>query len=257
MRFHKKVEDILEKTEKRIADAKSKPLPKQKFERRSFKSAISRKPFSIISEIKFSSPSKGEIRRKEQDGIAEIARQMEDGKADALSVLSEPSFFGGTFENVSIAKKAAKLPVMMKDFFIDRFQMEIAEAYGADAVLLMVSVLGEKTKEFLDEAKRRKLDCLVECVSEEEVKIAVDSNAEIIGINNRSFSDFSVDLRRTEKLSKFVPEEKILVCESGIGNNGDIKRLLPFGVDAFLVGSSIMETESVSEKLLQLRGKEQ
>lgn len=217
--------------------------------RADFKKAIENKgEVSLICEYKPASPSKGDI---SDQLVEDIVPLYENGGASAISVLTEECFFKSNIKNLCIASKSTKLPLLRKDFVIDEYQIYEARSCGASAVLLMVDLykdlqIGIYLCKYLD------MVALVECKNREEIEKAVKAGAEIIGINNRSFEDFSIDLKRTEKLAKYVPENTFLVSESGVETGEDIKLLGSFGADATLVGSSIMSSSNISEKVNEL-----
>ncbi|WP_423792768.1 indole-3-glycerol phosphate synthase TrpC [Methanocaldococcus indicus] len=200
----------------------------------------------IIAEIKPASPSKGNIRNI--NDVGEIAREIERGGAIGLSVLTEKDYFNGSYENLILARKAVSIPILMKDFIIDKYQLDIAHTIGANAVLLIVRVLKDELGKFLDYADDLGLECLVETHSEDEIDLALDFGAKIIGINNRDLSTLKIDLSTTEKLSQLIPKNKIKIGESGIYTKEDLKYILKF-TDAALIGSSIMESENIEEKV--------
>lgn len=217
--------------------------------RTDFKKSLNKEyEVSIICEYKPASPSLGEI---SQLTVGDVIPQFEEGGASAVSVLTEESFFKSNIDNLKLACKITRLPLLRKDFILDPYQIYEARAYGASAVLLMAGVypdLGEGIElcNYLD------LDALVECKTREEIEIAIKAGAEIIGVNNRDFNDFSIDLGRTGKLASFIPSNITLVSESGVKTPEDVKLLSQFGVNAILVGSSIMTSSNIHKKVKQL-----
>jgi len=214
--------------------------------RNDFKKSLTKEEdISIICEYKPASPSLGDI---SQLTIGDVIPQFEEGGASAVSVLTEESYFKS---NLKLACRISKLPLMRKDFVLDPYQIYEARAYGASAVLLMADIypnLGEGIElcHYLD------MDALVECKNQDEIEMAIKAGANIIGINNRDFRDFTIDLRRTEKLAKFVPSNITLVSESGIKTPEDIKYLAKVGVDSLLVGTSVMSTGNIQGKVQEL-----
>jgi indole-3-glycerol phosphate synthase len=242
------LEGILARTRTEIEARKSRidsSLFKLDGETRSLKVALSGKGNAIIAEIKPSSPSMGRLRAVD---VPAVARQMENGGARALSVLTEPFYFHGSLENMRKAKDACSLPVMRKDFIIDEYQLLEAKHYGADAVLLMVSALGDEVKGFYKKARGLGMEALVEVHDEDELDIALSSGAEIIGINNRNLKDLSVDLNTSKILSKKVPPGKIIVSESGVKSRSDLDFVLKYA-DAALIGSSLMLSPNIEAAL--------
>jgi len=203
---------------------------------RSLAAALSQPGARFILEIKRASPSQGPIRSGADP--AAIARAYA-GVADALSLLCDGAYFGGSLADVEAARRAFDGPIIAKDFFVDLRQVAEARIAGADAILVMLSVLGdEQARAMIDEAKRLGMESLVEVHDEEEMRRAILLGALLIGINNRDLRDLSVDLATTEQLAPLA-RDRIFVAESGIETRDDIERLAP-RVDAFLIGSSLM-----------------
>jgi indole-3-glycerol phosphate synthase len=145
------------------------------------------------------------------------------------------------------------VPVLRKDFIIDEYQIIESRANGADAVLLLANVLNLKDmQKFLDLSRGLGLKCLVETHTEDEIKMVLDTDAEIIGINNRDLKTFKVDIGNTERLIKMIPKEKVIISESGISNKNDVKYIQDLGVDGMLVGGSIMSEKNVEDKIVEL-----
>jgi indole-3-glycerol phosphate synthase / phosphoribosylanthranilate isomerase len=211
--------------------------------RRSLAAALSRQGARFILEIKKASPSAGAIRPAADPSA--LARGYA-GVADALSVLTDRKFFGGSLDDLSAARGEFDGPILAKDFFIDPRQVVEARNAGADAVLVMLSLLGDgDARAIIAEASRLGMDALVEVHDESEMRRAIALGAPLIGINNRDLRDFSVDLSTTERLAKLA-RDRMLVSESGISTRPDIDRLAP-SVDAFLVGSSLMRAEEPAQ----------
>ena len=211
--------------------------------RRSLAAAIARPGASFILEIKKASPSAGAIRPGADAGS--IARHYA-GVADALSVLTDGEFFGGSTGDLSAARGEFAGPILAKDFFIDRRQVAEARIAGADAVLVMLSLLGDgQAREMIDEARRLGMDVLVEVHDEAEMRRALALRVPLIGINNRDLRDLTVDLRATERLARLAPGH-LLVSESGIADRGDVDRLAG-QVNGFLVGSALMRSPHPAE----------
>lgn len=219
-----------------------------------FKAALSAAGgINIIAEIKKASPSKGVL--SEDFDPARLARLYGDGGAAALSVLTETAHFQGGFEYLHAARRASGLPVLCKDFVVDRYQVFHAKHQGADAILLIVALHSPGAlARHLRVARQVGLDCLVEVHSESELKIAIDAGAEIVGVNNRDLGDFSVSLEVSEQLAGQIPQEVIPVTESGISAYADIARLQRSGYRNFLVGEAVMTSPDPVATLKELRG---
>jgi indole-3-glycerol phosphate synthase len=208
-------------------------------EGRPFAEALSRPGTSLIAEHKRRSPSAGTIR--EGASCAEVVSAYERGGAAALSVLTEEAHFGGSLADLREARAATELPLLRKDFTIDRYQLYEAKAAGADAVLLVVGAMTQNELAGLyREAHALDLDAIVEIHDEEELDRALEVDADVLGINNRNLEDFSVDIQRTFDLLADVPAGKVVVSESGIQSREQIDELEQVGVDAVLIGESLM-----------------
>jgi indole-3-glycerol phosphate synthase len=208
------------------------------------------RPFAVIAEVKRASPSQGAI-KAEADAVA-VARRYEAAGAAALSVLTEPHYFGGSLQDMIDVRAQVALPVLRKDFTIGRWQIAEARAAGADAVLLMVSVLGAETAPLLDYAHSLGLDALVEIHDRAELEVAAAAGAPLIGVNNRDLRDLSINLATTEALTPFAPDGAFLVGESGIETSADLNRMARAGCRAVLVGSSLMRTADPGAALAAL-----
>jgi len=208
-------------------------------EGRPFAEALSRPGTSLIAEHKRRSPSAGAIR--EGASCAEVVQAYERGGAAALSVLTEEAHFGGSLADLQEARAATDLPILRKDFTIDPYQLYEAKAAGADAVLLVVGAMtpGELATLYR-EAHALDLDAVIEIHNEEELDVALEVDADVLGINNRDLEDFSVDIQRTFDLLADIPAGKVVVSESGIKNRHQIDELEQVGVDAVLIGEALM-----------------
>ena len=204
---------------------------------RSLKAALSAPGARFIMEVKRVSPSKG-VLRAAADPVEIAGAYL--GAADAISVLVDGPYFGGSYADLEAVRATFPGPVLAKDFVVDPRQVPEARLHGADAVLVMLSVLEDhEARAVIDEARRLGMDVLVESHSAEELHRAIALGAEIVGINNRDLKSLAVDLAVTERLAPLVPEGRIIVAESGIGSREDVARLAPHA-DAYLVGSSLM-----------------
>ncbi|MBI3334067.1 indole-3-glycerol phosphate synthase TrpC [Candidatus Pacearchaeota archaeon] len=213
---------------------------------------------ALIAEFKRASPSHGVLRAHADP--ATIVRVYEQEGASAISVVTD-SMFKGSLADLDTVRQCTSLPVLRKDFIIDKAQIYESRVHGADAVLLIVSVLGlDHLQEFLFLAQAVGMDCLVECHSKDEIKQALAAGASLIGINCRNLRDFSVHPELISYLVSFVPSEAMVVAESGIKNLTDVKNL-PERVNGILVGEALMNERlhpsmtQVAEKVRELTGK--
>jgi indole-3-glycerol phosphate synthase len=206
-----------------------------------------------IAELKKASPSKGVIAK---NFIPEkIAREYRQGGAAALSVLTDRRYFQGRPEYVLAAKKSSHLPVLRKDFIIDEYQIYESRMIGADAILLISSILTDhQLRSYLSTANDLTLSVLVECHSKEEIDRALNAGATIIGINNRDLHSFTVDVGLSLKLKRFVPNDCISVSESGIRNYHTVEQLAQAGFDAILVGEHLMSQQNRAQAIRDLLG---
>lgn len=211
----------------------------------SFSQALKNQGISIIGEFKLASPSLGKIDSKIDltERIGEYSQSV-----DAVSCLTEEDHFLGSAEYLKKIRKMTELPILRKDFMIDPYQFYEAKAIGADAVLLIAAILDDvMMKDFYQLTKELGMDALVEVHEEREMERALKLDAEIIGVNNRNLKDFTISLETTKRLSKYMPEGKIFVAESGIVSDEDVKFLKDCNVDAFLIGRAFMESENPKE----------
>jgi indole-3-glycerol phosphate synthase len=208
---------------------------------------------SVIAEVKKASPSKGII--KEDFEPVSIAREYEYAGANAISVLTEETYFKGCGEYLTSIRHAVRLPLLRKDFIFDEWQICEASLLGADAVLLIATVLDLfELKKYIAIAEMLGMQCLVEARNEEQIQLAIRAGAKIIGVNNRNLNTFEVDLKTTEKLRRLVPSEIVFVSESGIAGVNDMRYMEEVGADAVLVGEVLMRAPSITEKLRELKG---
>jgi len=218
---------------------------------RDFRAALSREDrINLIAEIKFASPSAGPLR----DGDpVHIARIYQDAGAGAISLLTDRRFFGGDIRHLPAVRNAVSLPVLRKDFIVDPIQVAESLLYGADAILLIARILSRKRlKELLAMARESGIACLTEVHNRDELNMAVDCGADIIGINNRDLTTFEVDINTTFDLAPLIPDGCIRVSESGISNGGDIVRLRQNRIHAVLVGTSLMKSTDIRAKTREL-----
>ncbi len=254
--MHSKLIEILEVKKQEVAQLKrngiSSPLNKNIPEIRDFKSAISQPGrINLIAEIKFASPSAGTIREKTDP--VKISRIYEQAGAAAISLLTDQKFFHGHMENLPDLKQAVNLPILRKDFIIDEIQIREALAWGADAVLLIVRILSDaQLKELLHVCHDNGLVTLVEVHDLKDLNKAIDSKADIIGINNRDLDTFEINLKTTHDLAAQIPQGHIIVSESGIHNPMDIKGLKKSKVNTVLIGSALMSNEDIEAKTREM-----
>ena len=216
-----------------------------------FRNALSRAGINVIAEIKSASPSAGTI--VDAPDVESIAREYARGGAAAMSVVTEPEFFHGSRDWLARAKSASGLPVIMKDFVVEPSQILRGIAAGADAILLLASILEPKQiRDFLALLEAYGCDALVEVHDERELERAIEGGARLIGVNNRDLKDFRVDLGTSERLGKLMPAEAIRVAESGIRVRADVERLKAAGFHAFLVGKSLLRQDDRAEAVRAL-----
>jgi indole-3-glycerol phosphate synthase len=222
-------------------------------EGRPFSEALLRPGISVIAEHKRRSPSAGLIR--EGASVEDIVKAYERGGAVALSVLTEPFHFGGSLDDLRAARAISELPVLRKDFVVDPYQLYESAAAGADAILLIVAALEpEALYELLSEARALDLDALVEIHDERELEVALEVEADVLGINNRDLGDFSVDIERTYDLLADIPAGKTVVSESGFTSRDQLDELDRVGVDAVLIGETLMRAPDVEDATRRLTG---
>jgi indole-3-glycerol phosphate synthase len=222
-------------------------------EQRPFEAALLRPGISLIAEHKRRSPSAGTIRVGST--VEEPVVAYERGGAAAVSILTEPFHFGGSLDDLRAARATTSLPVLRKDFIVDRYQLYEAAAAGADAILLIVAALEpQDLYDLLREARALDLDALVEVHGERELDVALEVEADILGINNRDLTDFSVDIERTYELLSDVPAGKTVVSESGFSTRDQLDELERVGVDAVLIGETLMRSGDVEDAVRRLTG---
>ncbi len=205
----------------------------------------------VIAEIKKASPSKGVIR--EDFDPAAIAQSYEKGGACCLSVLTDVDFFQGADEYLQMARNASTLPVIRKDFIIDEYQIYEARAMGADCILLIVSALSEEQLNQLHKVARSMgMDVLVEVHDGAELELALKLDNPMVGINNRNLHSFEVSLENTYQLLGKIPNNKIVITESGIHSPADVAAMRQHNVNAFLVGEAFMRSEEPGERLAEM-----
>jgi indole-3-glycerol phosphate synthase len=221
---------------------------------RGFRQALLDYPgVAIIAEVKKASPSKGVI-RPDFDPVV-IARGYEDDGAQAISVLTDEQFFQGSLLYLLQVREEVRLPVLRKDFIIDELQITEAHAHGADAILLMASILdAHQLKDYQACAAGYGMDALVEVHDERELEVVLGVGASLIGVNNRNLKDFSMDIETTFRLKKLIPAGIPVVGESGLKTRADLQRLQDEGITAALIGETLMRGSAGGNTLQGLRG---
>lgn len=211
---------------------------------------------AVIAEVKFASPSQGVI-RSSFDAVS-AARAMVDGGAVGLSILTEPKYFNGSLQNFTSVRSAVDTPLLMKDIFVSTVQIDAASKLGADAILLIYALfkkgrLESPLEDLIRHAHSRDLQVLLEVHDRREFDKAVETEADLIGVNNRNLDTLAVDLSTTLKILESSSKRgKLVVSESGIRSAGDVARLRRAGADAFLVGTSVMEASDIASKVREL-----
>lgn len=255
------LDDIVRKKRERLNDAKSR-LSMQRLKTkigergkpRDFKTAIQRlsgETIKLIAEIKKASPSRGVIRNN-FDPVA-IAKIYEEKTVNAVSVLTEEDFFQGNLQFIPQVRQVLTKPLLRKDFIFDEYQIYESRAYEADAILLIAALL-EKNQavEYLQLAGELGMSVLFEVHDFKELEMALSTDTEIIGINNRNLKTLNIDINTTFQLRREIPPGKIVVSESGIRTSGDVRKLADGGIDAMLIGTSFMEADDIGGKIEEL-----
>ena len=249
----KKIE--IEQTKKRCSLNTLKKLISNKINKRNFKETIIEKQINgknfIIGEIKKASPSSGEI-IKNYDPI-EVAKIYEKSGINAISILTEKSYFAGNIDHLSSVKQNTNLPVLRKDFIIDEYQIYESKVYQADVILLIVSVLSDnQLKKYLDIAEDLKLDCIIETHNEDEITRALRLQYPIIGINNRNLKNLKTDVKNSVKLFTNINKDYTVIAESGIKSREDINMYNDLGIYNFLIGEAILRSKDYNTFIKKL-----
>ena len=246
----------------RMLEVREAEVPLSEMERRAadtvsrtgaFAAALSRKGLNVIAECKRRSPSRG-VLRADYDPVA-IARSYEAHGAAAISVLTEPAFFDGSLDHLRAVRAETTIPVLRKDFVVSQYQILEARAAGSDAVLLIVAALNPADLAMLHrEVTAAGLDVLVEAHDLDEIRVACDAGASIIGVNNRNLRTLEVNTGVSDQAVSLIPDEVIAVAESGLRTRADLERLRAAGYDGFLVGERLMATDDPGRALGELLG---
>ena len=254
------LETVVERTQAGLA-ARMREVPAAELESRlgpvrrgrPFSEALIAEGISLIAEMKRASPSRGPIRP--EASVTEVVQAYQRAGARAVSVLTESAYFGGSLDDLVEARAACELPLLRKDFVVDEYQLLEARAAGADAVLLIVAALDpDRLGALMGAASDLGMDSLVEVHDEDEVRVAVDAGAEVLGINNRDLHSLEVDLETTFRLLADVPAGTVVVSESGITRSEDVESLEKAGVDAILVGEALMRSDDPVRAVRELLG---
>lgn len=218
------------------------------FNRNTFSLATSLKNSTsgIIAEHKRRSPSKNVI--NQNFSVCEVVKGYENAGASGLSILTDAKYFGGSLDDLTIARACCNLPILRKEFIIDTYQIIEAKAHGADAILLIAAILTpQEIQQFSTFAKQLGLDVLLEVHNAEELKKSLIESIDIIGVNNRDLKTFNVSLETSKSLSALIPNEFVKISESGISSINAVKSLQPFGYKGFLIGEHFMKTDNAGE----------
>ena len=245
---NRKIEEPVVELKKKI-DTSDKPGD--------FVSGISKHgKMNLIAEIKKASPSAGII--KEDFSVEKIAEAYKMAKVDAISVLTDKKFFQGEIKYLNTVKNMINVPILRKDFIVDEYQIYESRAYKADAILLIVRILERsQLADYLAMAEELEMAALVEVHSEKELEQALYCDAEIIGINNRDLDTLETDIKTSFRIKAEVPDDKIVVSESGIKTRNDVEELYKCGIHTILVGETLMRSDDIGSEIRKLIGEEE
>ena len=245
---------------KKEVEQRKKSMPLSRLEERialckpvlDFSAALRCSHLQLIAEVKQASPSRGTL--VADYNPLKLAEAYSEGGAAAISVLTEEKYFRGSLEHLSVIRANVDRPLLRKDFIFDPYQVYEARAYGADSLLLIAAVLSSsQLEELLSLSHVLGLKCLVEIHQESEIeKVIINNSVEVIGINNRDLSTFNVDINTTRRLRPLIPEDIIVVSESGIKNRNDIDMLREYRINAVLIGETLVTASDISGKIKEL-----
>ncbi|MBR1555070.1 MAG: indole-3-glycerol phosphate synthase TrpC [Oscillospiraceae bacterium] len=242
----------LDAEKERIFPAEMRSLAENAPQKAGFIKALETSGLSCICEVKKASPSKGLIRPDFHP--VELAKEYESAGADCISCLTEEHYFQGNSQYLKNIADTVSIPILRKDFVIDEYQIYEAKYLGASAVLLIAAVLEfSRMKSYFDLAHELGLDCLIEVHTREEMETVQKLNPKLIGVNNRNLKTFEVNLSATAELASMRQAGQLLVSESGIKNNADMKTVRKNGADAVLIGETLMRSDNITETLHALR----
>ena len=214
----------------------------------SMSNSIKKDNFGIIAEFKRRSPSKNEINNKLS--VNEVCKKYQIFGASGLSILTNLKYFGGSLEDLALARSACTLPILRKDFIIDEYQIYEAKAFGADTILLISSILTrDEIANLSKKAKELNLEVLLEVHNNEELKEGLVEHVDIIGVNNRNLKSFKTDIQISEKLFNQIPDKFLKISESGLNNDNSIKKLKKIGYQGFLIGEKFMVSSDPGKEL--------
>ena len=245
----KKKEVALKKSVVSVAQLENAALFNKKTS--SLSKSITNSPFGIVAEHKRRSPSKATINNR--FSVEEVVKGYENAGASGISVLTDMQYFGGSLEDLLLARASVQIPLLRKEFIVDEYQLLEAKAYGADAILLIAAVLSKKEIKQLSEfAQSLALEVLLEVHNREELEKSITPSIDLIGVNNRNLKTFEVSLQNSIDLSNHIPNDFVKISESGLTTTDDIKLLRSHGFRGFLIGENFMKTENPGKSLEQL-----
>lgn len=255
------LDEIAEKTKERVSvnkrsvsmeELKAKIAYTDLKKQYAFEKALKKDTLSFICEVKKASPSKGVI--VENFPYLDIAKDYEAAGADCISCLTEPFYFKGSDKYLQEIKEQVSIPVLRKDFTVDEYMIYEAKNLNADCILLICAILSQtQLEEYYGIAKDLGMSAIVECHDEKEIEMALKCGANIVGVNNRNLKDFTVDINNSIRLRELVPGDKIFISESGMKTAEDIKALRDNGVNAVLIGETLMRASDKAAMISELR----